>query len=68
METDGVSFEEIKNRIVNLDIADQRRLITEVIPEVWERACADPSCFLKLKELVDSHTWRQYDKMHMSGI
>jgi len=68
MNTNGMNFEEIKNNIVNLDIADQRRLITEVIPEVWERACADPSCFLKLKELVDNHVTQPYDEMHMGGI
>ena len=68
MSTDGVNFENIKNQIANLDIDDQRRLITEVLPEVWERACADPSCFLKLKELVDTTAWRHYDEMHMGGI
>ena len=49
MSTDGMSFKEIKNIIVNLDIDDQRRLIKEVIPEEWEKACADPSCFLTQK-------------------
>ena len=68
MSTDGMSFEEIKNKIANLDIHDQRRLIREMIPKVWEKACADPSCFLKLKELVDSTAWRPYDEMHMGGI
>ena len=68
MKTDGVRFEEIRNQILSLDMGGQRRLITEVFPQVWERACTDPSCFLKLKELVDSHTVRQYDQMHMGGI
>jgi len=68
MNTNGMNFEEIKNNIVNLDIADQRRLITEVVPEVWEKTCDDPSCFLTLKELVDSHVMRPYEEMHMGGI
>jgi len=68
MSTDGVNLEKIKNQIANLDIDDQRRLITEVLPEVWDRACTDPSCFIKLKELVDSAAWRPYDEMHMGGI
>ena len=68
MSADGVSFEKIKNEIADLNISDQRRLITEVIPEMWEKACEDQLCFHRLKELVDSHVIRPYEEMHMGGI
>ena len=63
-----MNFEEIKGSIMNLDTGDKRRLILEVVPEVWGNVCDDPSCALKLKELVDSDIVRPYDEMHMGGI
>ncbi len=63
-----MSFEEIRNTVMTLDISDQKRLITEVVPQVWGRACDDPSCALKLKELVDRDIARPYDETFMGGI
>jgi len=63
-----MSFEEIKDTVMSLDEGDQKRLITEVVPQVWGRACDDPSCALKLKELVDRDIMRPYDEMFMGGI
>jgi hypothetical protein len=54
-----------------LDANDQKRLITEVVPKIWESACEDPACALKLKELVDlvdMDIVRPYDEMFMGGI
>ena len=63
-----MSFEEIKDSIMSLETDDQKRLITEVVPQVWGNACDDPSCALKLKELVDGDIERPYYEMHMYGI
>ena len=63
-----MSFDEIKDTILNLDTVDQKRLIMEVVPQVWGRACDDPSCALKLRELVDRDIMRPYDEMFMGGI
>ena len=63
-----MSFEEIKDSIMNMDTGDQKRLIMEVIPQVWGSACGDPSCAVKLKKLVDEDIVRPYDEMHMGGI
>jgi hypothetical protein len=63
-----MSFEEIKDSIMNLDTNDRKRLIMEVVPQVWESACDDLSCALTLKKLVDSDIVRPYDEMHMGGI
>jgi hypothetical protein len=63
-----MGFEEIKAAIMTMDISDQRRLIMEVVPQMWERACEDPTCALKLKELVDKDIIHPYDEMFMGGI
>ncbi|MGA2400905.1 MAG: hypothetical protein ABSG91_04255 [Syntrophobacteraceae bacterium] len=63
-----MSFSEIKDAIMNMDTNDQKRLITEVVPQMWERACEDVTCALKLKELVDRDIIRPYDGMFMGGI
>jgi hypothetical protein len=63
-----MSFDEIKDTILNLDTVDQKRLMMEVVPQVWGRACDDPSCALKFRELVDRDIMRPYDEMFMGGI
>ena len=57
-----MSFEEIKDTIMSMDTCDQKRLITEVVPQVWGRVSDDASCALKLKELVDKDITRLYDE------
>jgi hypothetical protein len=63
-----MDFEDIRDAIMDMDAKDQKRLITEVIPLLWERACDDPSCAVKLKQLVDREIMRPYDEMYMGGI
>jgi hypothetical protein len=63
-----MDFEDIKDAIMDMDANDQKRLIMEVIPLVWESACDDPSCAVKLKQLVDSGIMRPYDDLYMGGI
>ncbi len=63
-----MGFEEIKAEIMNMDANDRRRLIVEVVPQIWESACEDPACALKLKQLVDTDIVRPYDEMFMGGI
>ena len=63
-----MGFEEIKTAIMNMDTNDRKRLIMEVVPQIWESACEDSACALKLKELVDMDIVRPYDEMFMGGI
>jgi len=55
-------LEEIKDTIMSMDTSEQKRLIIEVIPHVWEGASDDASCALKLKELVDKDITQLYDE------
>jgi hypothetical protein len=69
MKQGGVmTFEEIKTAILNLGNEDQKRLIIEVVPQLWQKACTDESCLLKMRELVDEETVKGYREQHMDGI
>jgi hypothetical protein len=63
-----MNFEDIKDAIMDMNASDQKRLIMEVIPLLWESACDDITCALKLKQLVDSHIMRPYEEIFMGGI
>jgi len=45
-----------------MDAGEQKRLIMEVVPQVWERVSDDASCALKLKELMDKDINRLYSE------
>ena len=61
-EESHMHFEEIKDKIMSMDTGDQKRLIMEVVPQVWGRVSDDASCALKLKELVDKDITRLYSE------
>lgn len=62
-----MSFEDIRDAIIDMNARDQKRLITEVIPLVWESACDDVTCAVKLKQLVDAEIMRPYEEMMAGG-
>jgi len=63
-----MTFEEVKSAVMNLSEADQKRLIVEVIPQIWPKACVDDSCVDKVRELVDEATVKRYKEEHMGSI
>ena len=63
-----MTFEEAKSAVMSLSGADQRRLIVEVIPQIWPKACVDDSCVDKVRELVDEATVKRYKEEHMGSI
>ena len=63
-----MTFDEIKTAILNLGGEDQKRLIKEVVPLIWQKACTDDSCLLKMRALVDEETVKGYREQHMDGI
>lgn len=63
-----MTFEDIKTAILGLSSEDQKRLITEIVPQIWQSACADQSCLAKMRELVDEETVKSYREQHMDGI
>jgi hypothetical protein len=63
-----MTFEDIKTAILNLSSEDQKRLITEVVPQIWQNACTDKACLVKMRELVDEETVKGYREQHMDAI
>jgi len=63
-----MTYDEIKDAILKLSDADQKKLITEVVPKIWEKACTDDSCLLEMRRLVDEDTVKNYRNQRMSGI
>jgi len=63
-----MTFEEIKAAVMGLSAADQKRLIIEVVPQVWPKACVDESCVMRMKELVDDEIIKKYREQHMDSI
>jgi hypothetical protein len=63
-----MTFEEIKAAVMQLSERDQKRLITEVIPKIWPRACMDESCVKSVRELVDEDTMKSYREQNMGNI
>jgi hypothetical protein len=47
---------------MSMDTGEQKRLIMEVVPQVWDRVSDDASCALKLKELVDKDITGLYEE------
>jgi hypothetical protein len=64
----AMMFDEIKAAVMALSEADQKRFITEVMPMLWPKACTDDSCLLKVRELVDEETVKQYRDQHMGSL
>ena len=63
-----MTFEEVKAAVMGLSAADQKRLIIEVVPQVWPKACVDESCVTRMKELVDDEMIKKYREQHMDSI
>ncbi len=63
-----MTFDQIKSEIMAMSEPDQRRLLTEVVPLLWPKACLDDICVAKFKELVDEATVKEYRDQHMGGI
>lgn len=63
-----MTFDEVKKAVLSLSGKDQKRLITEIVPEIWPQACTDNSCLNKMRELVDEETIKPYRDKHMGNI
>jgi hypothetical protein len=63
-----MTFEEVKLAVLSLNDADQKRLITEVVPVIWPKVCGDQACVNRVRGLVDEDTIKEYKKQHMDHI
>jgi hypothetical protein len=63
-----MTFAEIKAAIMNLDAQEQRRVVLELIPEIWPQIVGDDSCIKLLRKLVDEESVRRYHEEHLDHI
>ncbi len=62
------TYEQVKTGILSLSDSDQKRIITDVIPQIWPKACKDDVCLARMREIVDEETVKQYRDQNMGGI
>jgi hypothetical protein len=63
-----MKFQEIKAAIVRLEVQEQRRLILEILPEIWPNLVGDGACLELLRKLVDAESVRKYQEEHLDHI
>ena len=63
-----MKFEDVKAAVLNLEQADQKRLLLEVLTEIMPKVCTDEACLDKIRTFVDEESVRTYRQQHMDGI
>jgi hypothetical protein len=63
-----MKFEEIKAAIMNLDEGEHRKVVLELLPEIWPKLAGDDACIKLLRELVDEASVKKYQQEHMDHI
>jgi hypothetical protein len=63
-----MEFEAIKAAIMNLDAGEQKRVVLELLPEIWPKIVGDDACFRLMRKLVDEESVRRYGEEHMDHI
>lgn len=63
-----MTFEEVKSAVMSLSPEGQKRLIMEVVPSIWPKACLDEACVDAVRNLVDEATLKEYQEQHMASI
>lgn len=63
-----MKFEEIKAAIMRLDESQLRRVVLELLPEIWPKIAGDDSCLQLLRKLVDEESVRKYQEEHLDHI
>ncbi|OGR24437.1 MAG: hypothetical protein A2139_08975 [Desulfobacca sp. RBG_16_60_12] len=63
-----MKFDEIKAAIMNLDEGEHRRVVLELLPEIWPKIVGDDSCLQLLRKLVDEESVKKYQQEHLDHI
>jgi hypothetical protein len=63
-----MQFEAIKAAIMNLDEGEQRKVVLELLPEIWPKIVGDEACIKLLRKLVDEESVKRYQQEHMDHI
>jgi hypothetical protein len=63
-----MNFEAIKAAVMNLDAGEQRRVVLELLPEIWPQIVGDDACLRLIRNLVDAESVRKYQEEHLDHI
>jgi len=63
-----MKFDAIKAAVMNLDAGEQRRVVLELLPEIWPQIVGDDSCIKLIRKLVDAESVKKYQQEHMDHI
>jgi hypothetical protein len=63
-----MNFEAIKAAVMNLDAGEQKRVVLELLPEIWPQIVKDDSCLKLMRQLVDAESVRRYQQEHLDHI
>jgi hypothetical protein len=63
-----MKFDAIKTAVMNLDAGEQRRVVLELLPEIWPQIVGDDSCIKLIRKLVDAESVKKYQQEHMDHI
>ncbi len=63
-----MKYEDLKAALLNLEDREQRRLILELLPEIWPKLAADSACVAALRKLLDEESVRIFQEEHLDHI
>jgi hypothetical protein len=63
-----MTFEEIKAAIINLDQAEQRRVVLEALPAIWPNLAGDEACLKIIRKLIDAESIKKYQEENLDHI
>ncbi len=63
-----MTFEEIKVAVIGLDAEGRKRVVCELLPEIWPTIVGDEVCLDFMRKLVDEDAVKQYKEEHMDSI
>jgi hypothetical protein len=63
-----MKFDEIKAAVMNLDQGEQRRMMLELLPEIWPNLVGDDACLKLIRKLIDEASVKGYQEEHLDHI
>ena len=63
-----MTFDEIKAAVVSLDDQGKKRVVCELLTEIWPKIVGDDVCLKFLRKLVDEAAVAKYKEEHMDSI
>ncbi len=63
-----MAFEDVKAAIMKLSDKDKKRVVTEVLPQIWPKIVGDEACLALLRKMVDEEAVRKYKEEHMDSL